>query len=150
MRVVSEKMIQKFWNIVDCHVINVTLHGAKQVMVELRHVDCLMEHKVDTCPSLEWSNARTPLTISNICKPCCGSYPTISTGRLQLCIIRAPAPSTVVSAWESSSKLVSKGLLDDMLEIFKSGLVKCTVRKGAIHLDSRIGSFGVKSWSNIG
>jgi hypothetical protein len=60
----------------------------------------------------------------------------------------ASAPSTIVSAWESSSKLVSKGLLDDMLDIFKSGLVKCTVCNGAIHLDSCDGT-GVKSWSNI-
>jgi hypothetical protein len=33
VHVVSGKTSQKIWNIVDCHVINATLHGAKQVMV---------------------------------------------------------------------------------------------------------------------
>ncbi len=37
-----------------------------------------------------------------------------------------------------------------MLDIFKSGLVKCTGRNRAIHLDSCIESGGVKSRSNIG
>jgi hypothetical protein len=64
--------------------------------------------------------------------------------------MRAPALSTVISAWESSSKLISKGLLDDMLDIFKSGWVKHTVRNEVICLDSRIGSVVIKSKSNIG
>ncbi len=50
VHVVSGKMSQKFWNIVDCHVINVTLHGAKQVMVKLRHVKSLVKHKVVYLP----------------------------------------------------------------------------------------------------
>ncbi len=50
MHFVSGKTSQKFQNIIDCHVINAALHGAKQVMVEMRHVDCLMEHKVVYLP----------------------------------------------------------------------------------------------------
>jgi hypothetical protein len=50
VRVVSGKTSQKFWNIVNCHVINVTLHGTKQVMVKLRHVNSLVEHKVVYLP----------------------------------------------------------------------------------------------------
>jgi hypothetical protein len=37
-----------------------------------------------------------------------------------------------------------------MLDIFKSGLVKHTVRNRVLCLDSYMGSVGVKSWSNIG
>ncbi len=50
MRVVSGKTSQKFWDIVDCHVINAALHGAKQVIVELWHVDRMIEHKVVYLP----------------------------------------------------------------------------------------------------
>ncbi len=50
MRVISGKTSQKVWDIVDCHINNVALHGAKQVMVKLWHVDCLMEHKVEYLP----------------------------------------------------------------------------------------------------
>jgi hypothetical protein len=64
--------------------------------------------------------------------------------------MRAPAPTPVISAWESSSKLVSKGLLDDMLDFFKSGRVKRTMLNGAICLDSHIGSGGIRSRSDIG
>jgi hypothetical protein len=45
MRAVSGKTSQKFWNIVDCHIINAIMHGAKQVMVKLRHVNSLVKHK---------------------------------------------------------------------------------------------------------
>ncbi len=37
VHVVSGKTNQKFWNIVNCHVINAALHGTKQMMVKLRH-----------------------------------------------------------------------------------------------------------------
>jgi hypothetical protein len=37
-----------------------------------------------------------------------------------------------------------------MQDIFKNGLVKRTIRNGAIDLDFRIGPGGVKSRSNIG
>ncbi len=33
-------------------------------------------------PLLGWSSARTPLTVSKVYEPCCGSYPTTSTDRL--------------------------------------------------------------------
>jgi hypothetical protein len=46
VRVVSGKTSKKIWDIIDYHVINVALHGAKLVMVELWHVGHLMEHKV--------------------------------------------------------------------------------------------------------
>jgi hypothetical protein len=52
VHVVSGKTSQKFWNIVDCHVIDATLHGAKQVMVKLRHVNSLVKHKVVYLPIL--------------------------------------------------------------------------------------------------
>jgi hypothetical protein len=65
-------------------------------------------------------------------------------------MIRAPAPSTVVSAWESSFKLVSKGILVNILDIFKSGLVKRTVCNKAIRLDSLMNSVEVKSRSHVG
>ena len=52
--------------------------------------------------------------------------------------MRASPPSTVVSACESSSKLVSKILLDASFAIQTNGRVKRTVRTGAIHLDSRV------------
>ncbi len=45
-------MSQKFWNIINCYVINVTLHGTKQVMVKLRHVNSLVKHKVVYLPVL--------------------------------------------------------------------------------------------------
>ncbi len=53
MLVVSGKRIQKNWDIIDPHVINVALHGAKQVMVELWHVDCLRKNKVIYLP-ISW------------------------------------------------------------------------------------------------
>jgi hypothetical protein len=142
--VVSGEANQKYRNIVDCHTINATLHGANQVMVKLRHVNCLVEHKVVYLPVSQMVDCKDPTDHLKCLQTLLWVIPNI------FCIIRMPALSTVVSARESSSKLVSKGLLDDMLDIFKSDLVKRTVRNGAIHLDSRIGSFGVKSWLNIG
>jgi hypothetical protein len=50
MHVVSGKTSQKFLKIVDCHGINETLHGAKQVMVKLKHVNSLVKHKVIYMP----------------------------------------------------------------------------------------------------
>ena len=35
---------------VNYHVINATLHGTKQVMVKLRHVNSLVKHKVVYLP----------------------------------------------------------------------------------------------------
>ncbi len=43
-------MSQNFWNIVNCHIIDATLHGTKLVMVKLRHVNSLVEHKVVSLP----------------------------------------------------------------------------------------------------
>ncbi len=39
MHAVIGKTSQRFWNIIDCHIINATLHGAMQVMIKLRHVN---------------------------------------------------------------------------------------------------------------
>jgi hypothetical protein len=50
MCVVSGKTSQKFQNIVDSHIIIATLHGAKQVIVKLRHVNSLVKYKVVYLP----------------------------------------------------------------------------------------------------
>ncbi len=45
MRVVSGVQCQKFGNIIHNHVINTTLHRAKQVMIKLWHTYCLVEYQ---------------------------------------------------------------------------------------------------------
>ena len=55
MRLVSGFDRQKFWRLVNDHVIHATLHRAKQVMVEVRDVDGLVQHQVERPPSLRVS-----------------------------------------------------------------------------------------------
>ena len=52
MRLVSGVRCQKFWQVVNDHVIHATLHRAKQVMVKVWNVDCLMNDKVERPPRL--------------------------------------------------------------------------------------------------
>jgi len=46
MRVVSEVVRQKFRRLIDGHVINSTLHWAKEMVVEVRDMDSLVNHNV--------------------------------------------------------------------------------------------------------
>jgi len=46
MRVVSRVVRQKFRRLVDGHVINLTLHWAKEVVVKVRYMDSLVNHNV--------------------------------------------------------------------------------------------------------
>jgi hypothetical protein len=47
MRLVSGFDRQKFWRLVKDHIIHATLHGAKKVMVKMRHVDSLIDNQVE-------------------------------------------------------------------------------------------------------
>jgi len=52
MRLVSGFDRQKFWRLVNDHVIHAALHRAKQVMVKVRDVDSLVDHQVERPPGL--------------------------------------------------------------------------------------------------
>jgi hypothetical protein len=53
MRVVSNvRSCKKFWQVINGHVINPTLHWAKKMMVEMGNVDCLIFHKVICLPTV--------------------------------------------------------------------------------------------------
>ena len=47
---ISGKMSQGFWDVIDYHIIHAALHWAKQVMVEMWHVNCLVECKMIYLP----------------------------------------------------------------------------------------------------
>ncbi len=49
MCLVSGVRCQKLWQVVNDHVIHATLHRAKQVVVKVWNVDCLMNDQVE-CP----------------------------------------------------------------------------------------------------
>ena len=50
MRVFSKVLSQKFWRLVDDHVINSTLHRAEEMMVKVGNVDSLVYHQVKGLP----------------------------------------------------------------------------------------------------
>ncbi len=52
MRVVSGVSPQKFWQVVNGHVIHTTLHWAKKVMVKAWDVDGLVDNQVEHPPGL--------------------------------------------------------------------------------------------------
>jgi len=50
MRLVSGVRCQKFWQVVNDHVIHATLHRAKSVVVKVWNVNCLMNNQVERPP----------------------------------------------------------------------------------------------------
>jgi hypothetical protein len=52
MRLVSGVSRQKFWQVVDGHIIHTTLHQAKKVMVKVWDVDGLVDNQVERPPGL--------------------------------------------------------------------------------------------------
>jgi hypothetical protein len=46
MRVISGVTHQKLGRIVNCQVINSTLHWAKEMVIKVRDMDCLVDHQV--------------------------------------------------------------------------------------------------------
>ena len=46
MRVVSGVVRQKLWRLIDGHVINLTLHWAKEMVVNMRDMNGLVDHNV--------------------------------------------------------------------------------------------------------
>ncbi len=66
MRLVSGVSRQKFWQVVNGHVIHTTLHWAKKVMVKVWNVDGLVDNQME-CPFGLWviiSNHTTHSLIS--------------------------------------------------------------------------------------
>ncbi len=52
MRLVSEVSRQKFWQVLDGHIIHTTLHWAKKVIVKVWDVDGLVDNQVECSPGL--------------------------------------------------------------------------------------------------
>jgi hypothetical protein len=52
MHLVSGVSRQKFWQVVNGHVIHTTLHRAKKVMAKVWDVDGLVDNQVEHPPSL--------------------------------------------------------------------------------------------------
>ena len=52
MRLVNGVSHQKFWQVINSHVIHTTLHWAKKVMVKVWDVDSLVDNQVEHPPGL--------------------------------------------------------------------------------------------------
>jgi hypothetical protein len=52
MRLVSGVSRQKFWQVIDSHIIHTLLHWAKKVMVKVWDVDGLVDNQVERPPNL--------------------------------------------------------------------------------------------------
>jgi hypothetical protein len=52
MHLVSGVSRQNFWQVVNCHVIHMTLHWEKKVMVKVWDVDGLVDNQVERPPGL--------------------------------------------------------------------------------------------------
>jgi hypothetical protein len=52
MRLVSGVSCQKFWQVINGHIIHTTLHQAKKVVVKVGDVDGLVDNQVECPPSL--------------------------------------------------------------------------------------------------
>ena len=65
MRLVSGVWCQKFWQVVNDHVIHATLHRAKKVVVKVWDVDCLVNNQVEHPPRL-WVIIGTHATYGGI------------------------------------------------------------------------------------
>jgi hypothetical protein len=66
MRLVSGVSRQKFWQVVNGHIIHTTLHWAKKVMVKVWDVDGLVYNPVERPPGL-WVIISNHTTHSLIC-----------------------------------------------------------------------------------